>query len=307
MRPILPAMTNFSDAIQTLLQIPGVAAITGAILAVLLITALKATATLLRATRATLKFTRGLFPKMGVKNFLIIAFFAIFVEYKGEVISGWLQYFETRYLRPVASGEYADYSADHLTAIYETELRRHVDPYEFKVIQDSVRAMSVLFGCDSSAIYEAALPECGLNPFVIRRDGVAAGWIQFTNAGCKGLPFTLDHIKNWCKTRNTAAIMSATRQYLVSRSHNRHIKTGLDVYICVFAPAFLGCPADKAMYCTPSIEYQMNKNLDGWHIESGRIVRSPGAMDGKITVGELGLWMNYHKGQLIRKSLLKNL
>jgi len=300
-------MTNFADLIQIALQTEAVRPFAALILFILIAVTWNTTGEVWRFCWQVLRKIKSLFPKIGFWNAVKCAVFVIFVSCYWQWLSLQIQYIETRYLNPVTSREFSGYSSDHVTAIYEAELRRHVDDYEFRIIQDSVRAMSLLFGCDSSAIYEAALPECGLNPFVIRRDGVAAGWIQFTNAGCKGLPFTLDHIKTWCKTRNTAAIMSATRQYLGSRSHNRHIKTGLDVYICVFAPAFLGCPAETAMYSAPSIEYQMNKSLDGWTVESGRIVRSPGAMDGKITVGELGLWMNYHKGQLIRKSLLKNL
>lgn len=235
--------------------------------------------------------------------FAMCAIFTIFVwRGGGNWLALQLEFVETRYLDPVTTGEFEGYSPDHLTAIYEAELRRHVDEYEFRIIQDSVASMVRLFQCDSSAIYEAALPECSLDPFVIRKDGVAAGFIQFTNAGCSNMPFKLPDVKRWCYTRNAPAMMQATRIYLTAAKGNRPMKSGLDVYLAVFCPAKLGSGPDAVLYDS-GLAYLMNANLDGWTNNNGRIYRSPSNVDGKITVGELGYWMTYHKIKLIKKHL----
>ena len=64
-------------------------------------------------------------------------------------------------------------------------------------------------GCSPLAIYEVAYSECGLNPFRIRDDGVAAGWIQFTTNGLPGIPTdgrqtTLPEVKDACRRRDVA-------------------------------------------------------------------------------------------------------
>jgi len=296
-------MTAATDFLQTLLNQPDPFTFPGCIAAALIfLILLKAVARTLKLAKQTLKFGRTFFPKLSIGFAVKVCIMAGFLYICKDSAHDYLQYVETRWLNPVdTSGAFNRYSSDHLTAIYETELRRHVDDYEFRIIQDSVRAMCKQFGCDSSAIYECMLPECGMNPFVIRPDGIAAGPIQFTRRGCEGLPFTLDHIKKWCKDRNARALMSATRQYLVSRSHNRHMKTGTDIYVCVFAPEHLGCAADKVFYSSGDA-YEKNKGIDGWKIESGKIVRSPSAVDHRITAGELDLWMQYKKIQLIKRS-----
>ena len=294
-------MKNALDALQIILQTPVINTVVAPFLFIALVTATKAAAKIWRYGWVVLKEIKSVFPKIGIKNAIFCGLFVIFVTNYGGWLALQVEYIETRYIDPVYAGQFS-YSSDHVTAIYEQELRRHVDDYEFKIIQDSVRAMCDLFGCDSSAIYECMLPECGMNPFVIRTDGIAAGPIQFTRIGCKDLPFDLDQIKKWCRERNTRALMSATRQYLVSRSNGHQIKTGLDVYVCVFAPGYLGSSPDAVLY-NSGAAYRLNSGIDGWVLNEGRIYRNPAAVDGSITVRELGLWMTAKKINLIKSSL----
>ena len=294
-------MSQISDILQIALESDLIRPFAAFALFILIVTAWKATGEVWRFGWQVLRKIKSLFPKIGFWNAVKCAIFVIFVSFKWQWLSLQIQYIETRYLNPVTSGEFSGYSSEKTTAIYEAELRRYVDDYEFRIIQDSVRAMSAMFGCDSSAIYECAYPECSLNPFVVRPDGVAAGFIQFTAAGCKDLPFNLATVKNWCYNRNARAMMSATRQYLQRAANGRQLKTGKDVYLAVFCPREIGSGPDAVLYDSGAA-YEMNKFLDGWKIESGKIVRSPSAVDHRITAGELNLWMQYKKIQLIKRS-----
>lgn len=294
-------MKNALDALQVILQTPVINTVVAPFLFIALITAIKAAAKIWRYGWVVLREIKSVFPKIGIKNAIFCGLFVIFVTNYGGWLALQVEYVETRYIDPVYVGQFA-YSSDHVTAIYEQELRRHVDDYEFKIIQDSVRAMSLHFGCDSSAIYECAYPECGLNPFIIRSDGVAAGFIQFTNAGCESMPFKLSDVKEWCRTRNTRAMMSATRQYLQAARNGRQMRSGLDVYLAVFCPRELGSGTDAVLYNSGEA-YRLNSGIDGWVMNHGRIYRSPAAVDGSITVGELGRWMEAKKINLIKKSV----
>lgn len=294
-------MIPFADILQIALESEAVRPFAAFALFILIAVTWNTTGEVWRFGWQVLRKIKSLFPKLTIWNAVKCAVFVIFVCAKWQWLSLQIQYIETRYLNPVTSGEFSGYSSDHVTAIYEAELRRHVLDDEFRIIQDSVRAMSAMFGCDSSAIYECAYPECSLNPFVVRPDGVAAGFIQFTGLGCKELPFNLATVKNWCYTRNARAMMSATRQYLQRAANGRQLKTGKDIYLAVFCPSKIGCGPDAVLYDSGPA-YEMNKQLDGWCLESGKIVRSPAAVDHRITAGELDLWMQYKKIQLIKRS-----
>lgn len=294
-------MTPIFDLIQIALESDIICPFAAFALFILIAVTWKATGEVWRFGWQVLRKIKSLFPKLTIWNAVKCAVFVIFVSFKWQWLSLQIQYIETKYINPVTSGEFSGYSSDKVTAIYEAELRRHVLDDEFRVIQDSVRAMSLQFGCDSSAIYECAYPECSLNPFVVRQDEVAAGFIQFTSLGCAGLPFNLATVKNWCYTRNAKAMMSATRQYLQRAANGRPLKTGKDIYLAVFCPSKIGSGPDAVLYDSGPA-YEMNKQLDGWVLESGKIVRSPSAVDHRITAGELGLWMERKKIDLIKRS-----
>jgi len=293
-------MTPIADLIQIAIQTEAFRPFAAFLLFILIAIIWKATGEVWRFGWQVLRKIKSLFPKIVFWNAVKCAVFVIFVSFYWQWLSLQIQYIETRYLTPVTSGEFSGYSSDHVTAIYEAELRRHVLDDEFRIIQDSVRAMSLQFGCDSIAIYECAYPECSLNPFVVRQDGVAAGFIQFTGIGCNGLPFNLATVKNWCYNRNARAMMSATRQYLQRAANGRQLKTGKDVYLAIFCPSKIGKNDDTVLYDSGKA-YSLNKYLDGWTEENGKIFRSPFSVDGKITIKELDLWRNYKKMQLMKR------
>lgn len=214
-------------------------------------------------------------------------------------IHGGIEYMEQHWFSPVyLSTTTPDTAA--LLAKYETEIRRHVDSYEFSVLKAETEKTAAAIGSTPVAIYETAYLECGLNPFRVRDDGVAAGWIQFTPAGLSGLNATMEQVKHACRVRDILYIMRLTDRYL-KRKHTRAgakpLNNGIDLYLAVFAPAFIGAPAEAVVYSGYNNRaYFLNSGLDGWRVDGGKIVK--GAKDGRITVGEIFLFLERKKAQI---------
>ncbi len=211
-----------------------------------------------------------------------------------------------QWLEQVADPAYITADTSRALAIYEAELSRRCDPYETEVIKRRTREIAARVGCTPLAIYEVAYSECGLNPFRIRDDGIAAGWIQFTAAGLVGIqtdgrPTPLERVKLACRERDVNRIMDWTEQYLVSRANGVPLVDACGVYTCVFAPGFVGHPQQRVFYAGVSNPaYYMNSVFDGYYVDNqGRIMRSRAAMDGRITIAEMRLHLEAKKARLI--------
>ena len=291
-------MKNALDILQITLQTPGLnyAAIAALILLLWI---------LLNTVRATIKLSfavaREILPKITVFRSVLIVILTIFAVQNATNISDYIQYWETKG-EAVAVTEYKQFSTSKTVAIFEAALRANTLPEEYNIITDSIEALRIEFGMDSLAAYQCMACECSMNPFIIRKDGVAAGIIQFTENGCKGLGFDLSAVKNWCEQRDAKRIMWATGQYLRSRANGKQVKTGLDFYMIVFAPGYLGKPPHQVLYNSGDA-YRLNAGMDGFCIQDGIIVRHPSAVNGDITVNDVNLWMLYKSGQIIKKSL----
>ena len=288
-------MKNVLDSIQILIQYPGISHVIVLIGLHLLLSALKATGAAISAAR----YVSGkVLMKITLWRAIFLGIIAIFVV-EFMPLGDWIQYIETK---SEAVQEYNGFSTSKTVAIFEAELRRQTTSEEYNIITDSIQAWRVEFGMDSTAAYECMVCECSLNPFVIRKDGIAAGIIQFTGNGCDKMPFKMNDIKRWCEKRDAERMMWATGHYIRLWGKNKRIKTGLDFYITVFAPGYLGFGPDKVLYNSGDA-YRLNAAMDGFRIENGIIVRSPGAVNGDITVRDVGLWQKYKVGQLIKRSL----
>lgn len=216
-------------------------------------------------------------------------------------ISDALQYIEQYYLNPVYYTTTAPDTLEML-AQYEAEIRKHTDGFEFDVLKNETEKTAVAIGSTPLAIYETAYLECGLNPFRVRDDGVAAGWIQFTRAGLAGLDidgqkYTLEQVRSACRARDIRLIMRLTDAYL-KRKHERAgripLNNGIDLYLAVFAPAHIGAPPEQIVYeGRGNPAYDLNSGLDGWEVDGGKIVR--GRCDGRITVFEIFLCLTRKK------------
>lgn len=221
-------------------------------------------------------------------------------------IASTLQHIEQYYICPVYYTTTAPDTIE-LLARYETEIRKHTDGYEFEVLRTETAKTALAIGSTPLAIYETAYLECGLDPFRVREDGVAAGWIQFTRAGVVGLEiegrrYTLEQVRAACRARDIRLVMRLTDAYLkhkYERAGRVPLNNGIDLYLAVFAPAHIGAPPERVVYSgTGNPAYYKNRGLDGWMVDGGRIVR--GARDGRITVFEIFLCLK-RKNALICK------
>lgn len=219
-----------------------------------------------------------------------------------------IQYIEQVYLRPVYMNNDTSYWA---LSMYETELKRHVSESEFQIVKQETERLAHEIQSSPLALYEVCYSECGLDPFACNVDDrtgdtVAVGWIQFTRAGIKqvfvqGQQITWPQVKSWVKSRNLAAMMEATRSYMTGRANGRALPTSTDIYIAVFAPAFVGYGDDKTLYSISSwpAAYYDNKGLDGYGLVNGKIVKGAAFMDGKITVQDMRLHLALKKSKFL--------
>jgi hypothetical protein len=255
--------------------------------------------------------------RWGCFNLSIAIFLGSLLTLFSEPLSEMLQELEQSYLRPAYIGQYDYLTEAHLTAMYEAELARHTDDYECAIIKRRTAEIAVKINSSPLAIYECAYVECGLNPFTVRKDLVAAGWIQFTKVGLSGLQYqgrkvSLDEVIRACRQRNVEFIMDMTEIYLAKHHEiagGRPLNNTIDLYLALFAPALIGAPHDKVVYQgynNPS--YYLNSGLDGWITQraaDGReqILRRTSACDGKITIWEIYLALNARKARLARQHL----
>ncbi len=243
-------------------------------------------------------------PFWKVGTALKICFVAGCIYFLVRPISFALQYIEQYYINPVYYTTTAPDTLEML-ARYETEIRKHTDGFEFEVLRTETAKTAQAIGSTPLAIYETAYLECGLNPFRVRDDGVAAGWIQFTRAGLAGLEiegrrYTLEQVRGACRARDIRLIMRLTDAYM-KRKHERAglvpLNNGIDLYLAVFAPAHIGAPPERVVYAgCGNPAYDLNSGLDGWTVDAGKIVR--GGRDGRITVFEIFLCLTRKKNML---------
>ena len=231
-----------------------------------------------------------------------VGLFALFIQAISPALSDALQWAETHYLRPVYINT-APADSVALAALYEAEMRRHVTPEEFDLVRIWTDSTARRIGSTPAAIYQAAYLECGLNPFRIRDDGVAAGWIQFTKVGLAGLGATLDEVVFACRTRDVQKIMRLTDEYLARKAASApagaSLKNTIDLYLAIFAPAHIGKGPDAVVYAgADNPAYYLNAGLDGWTLDGSKIVRTK--KDGKITVREIWLVLERKKLLLLK-------
>ena len=249
----------------------------------------------------------------GWRNFALIAILGTALWLFSNPVIDLIQDIEQRFFYPVYVNEFGTYTEEHLTAIFEAELEKRVDPYQKAIIIRRTRETAEKIRSTPLAIYEAAYLECGLKPFEVRSDQVAAGWIQFTRVGLGGLsyrgkPVSFDHVLDACAAKDIEFIMDLTEQYLVRKyeqSGKKPLNNTIDLYLALFAPALIGAPSDKVVYQgfdNPS--YYKNDGLDGWYVSpdvNGRrqIFRKRSERDGKITIWEIFLALEAKKNRLI--------
>lgn len=102
----------------------------------------------------------------------------------------------------------------------------------------------------------------------------AVGLIQFTTIGVAGLGVTVDQLAQMDAVSQLDYVETYVRQYAAK------ISNVYDLYISIFAPAYLGKPDSQVAYtaysstATGKRQYELNKVLDK-------------DLDGNVTIGEI--------------------
>jgi len=251
------------------------------------------------------------------RRLLAVAILGTLVWAFNDPLIDLIQEIEQRYMSPVYLEAFSHLSEAHQVALFEEELRRHTDPYEHRVIVRRTQEMAEKIGSIPLAIYEAAYLECGLKPFEVRTDGVAAGWIQFTRTGLQSLthqgrPVMFDDVLRACQQRDITFMMDLTEQYLTRRyeqAGRRPLHNTIDLYLALFAPAHIGAPHHRVVYAgKDNPAYYKNAGLDGWYVvntSDGRqqIFNKRSARDGQITIWEIYLALEAKKRRLFASYL----
>ena len=295
-------MKAAADILQILLSLPGLwLGLAGcAVVVLLLAQSLKLARCAIQAAKWGVTMARKVFVRLTWKAAAMyglcgLALYPFRLDLKEAI-----QYAENNWIAPTYISP-SDTSAWALYQ-YEAHLEKQVTPDEADIVKRRTREIAARVGSTPLAIYEVAYSECGLNPFVIRTDGVAAGWIQFTRAGLSGLGVSLEEVKAACHRRDAAFIMGLTERYLVMAANGHALPTSTEVYTAVFAPSFVGREESCMLYQgrnKPS--YFLNAGLDGhkYRREGNRIVwyRDP---DGTITIKDLRLALMAKRAKFLK-------
>ena len=244
-----------------------------------------------------------LVPRPGVGFFALSFCCWLTWQVCGDTIADGLQLLET----PVYAGAYDSLGPDAKAAAFERILQQQVSPEHFGLIQQQTAATAAKLGVAPADIYAVCYAECGLNPFVRNvQQGrtVAAGWIQFTGVGCQSVPgLNMKQVQQACDSRDAARMLQWSDAYLVSAAAGKPLRGALDVYLCLFAPSKVGAPAGEVLYKGyDNPAYYQNAGIDGWVKQpNGRILRLRSRCDGIITVGELGLRLEYFTNKICQE------
>jgi len=239
--------------------------------------------------------------KWGSLFFILIGSF--FTSLFSTQISNGLEWVEQKYLDPTyISSDTSSFAVK----CFETELSKNLTATEFEYLKKKTAETANKIGCTPLDIYEVAYSECGLNPFRVRDDGIAASWIQLTKAGVYGLSFTLNDVKSACEKRDLVFILDAAEAYLIDRAKGRTLSRSVDVYTCVFAPGYIGATDDAVLYSKKDgAAYYLNSCFDGYYTDTKKgkpiIMKTKAAMDGKITKDELRLHLELKKSYFLKR------
>jgi hypothetical protein len=223
-------------------------------------------------------------------------------------VSDALQYVEQMYIAPVYA---VSDTSTHALACFESKAKKYLDSYEFETFKTETASIAAQTGSTPLAFYMVYLSECGMNPFIIRDDGNAAGPIQFTRTGLEGLkindkPATIDMVKAMCVKRDIVGLMRLTREYMIDRAKGKPLQRPCDVYTCVFAPSFVGADESTVLYQGyQNPQYYKNAGLDGYRIVNRRYIRLNAYCDGKLTISDLQISLEAKKAALLRSFVEK--
>lgn len=286
------------------------------VLAVLLLTALKFTRRAKQIVFRALTLIRALFLRPNRTNLILTGCLAAFLFIGRFQAAQIVQVIKQRWVSPTFIT--AQDTSAWATSRYESELDRHLSERQSETVKRRTRETAARIGATPGAIYQVAQSECGLDPFAFNinkrtGDTLAAGWIQFTPAGLRGLlingmPATFARVKQACRERDVELIMDLTDQYLIRAAAGRPLSTGAEIYTAIFAPSAIGKPASTVLYSGhENPAYYLNEGLDGRRFTSRMMpdgrekifwTRKP---DGAITKNDLRLHLAWKCAMFLKQ------
>jgi len=191
---------------------------------------------------------------------------------------------------------------------FETELSKNLTGEQMQTIVKWTDKIAQDCGSNRLALYEVYNSECALNPFAVnvstKGDTVACGVIQFTRAGISGLSVSYRQVKDAVIKKDLEFLMTLAHAYMVRASQGEALPTAANVYTAVFMPSFVGGDMNTVLASLRSSRpdwYLENIGLDGHYLDGQKIMTSPKARDGKITIHDLHLHLELKKALLLKK------
>jgi len=191
---------------------------------------------------------------------------------------------------------------------FETELSKNLTGEQMQTLLKWTDKIAQDCGSNRLALYEVYNSECALNPFAVnvstKGDTVACGVIQFTRAGISGLSVSYRQVKDAVIKKDLEFLMTLAHAYMVRASQGVRLPNAANVYTAVFMPSFVGGDMNTVLASLRSSRpdwYIENIGLDGHYLDGQKIMTSPKARDGKITIHDLHLHLELKKALLLKK------
>lgn len=229
---------------------------------------------------------------------------ALLFSFRAPVSDG-LQWAEQRFWNPVyISNDTSSFAVQ----CFETELSKNLSGQQMQTLVSWTDKIAQSCSSNRLALYEVYNSECALNPFAFNidpktGDTVACGPIQFTRVGISGLEVSYRQVKDACLKKDLEFLMKLAHVYMVRAAKGNALPNACNVYTAVFMPSFVGGGMNTVLASVKSSRpdyYWQNIGLDGHYLEGNRIMTSPKARDGKITVYDLHLHLELKKSMLLQ-------
>ena len=247
------------------------------------------------------------------KPFIPVSWWSLFVILIGSgftslfstQISDGLEWVEQKYLDPTYI---TSDTSSFAVKCFENELSKNLAGEQMQILVKWTDKIAQDCGSNRLAIYEVYNSECALNPFAVnvntKGDTVACGVIQFTRVGISGLSVSYRQVKDAVIKKDLEFLMTLAHAYMVRASQGVRLPDAASVYTAVFMPSFVGGDMNTVLASLRSSHpylYLENIGLDGHYLDGQKIMTSPKARDGKITIHDLHLHLELKKSQLLKK------
>ncbi len=224
-----------------------------------------------------------------------------------EWLSDKIEWVEQKYLDPTYI---TSDTSSFAVKCFETELSKNLTGEQMQILVTWTDQIAKDCGSNRLALYEVYNSECALNPFAVnvryrngRTDTIAASILQFTAAGISGLS-TMREVKDAVIRKDLEFLMTLAHAYMVRASQGVRLPNAANVYTAVFMPSFVGGDMSTILASLRSSRpdwYIENIGLDGHYLDGQKIMTSPKARDGKITINDLHLHLELKKALLLKK------